>query len=94
MRKSGTFGDWEIHFKESENYDGEAALYYKISTRYAEFRFNPKLCHHPKAAARHEFGHFITVRLKWLAECRYIQQEEIDEEFEVIARNFEHLLKG
>jgi hypothetical protein len=46
----------------------------------------------PKRIAKHEMAHVLTAKLEQLASCRFIDNEEVDEEMEVIANILERVL--
>ena len=43
--------------------------------------------------ARHEVFHLLTHRLVWLGETRYIENNDLSEEWEAVARRLEGVLK-
>ncbi len=45
-----------------------------------------------KGTARHEAIHLLISRLEWIAGCRYIGEEEIDEEVESLTVRLEGLI--
>jgi len=47
-----------------------------------------------KRYAFHEVMHLVLGRINTLAECRYIQQEEIDQEVHAVIRLFENVILG
>ena len=52
-----------------------------------DYRNNP-----PETHAKHEAIHLLTHRLRWLGGCRYINSDELKEEFEALATRLEKVL--
>ena len=46
----------------------------------------------PLVQARHEAIHVLTYRLRFLGGCRYISDDELDDEWEAITRRLEKVL--
>jgi len=47
----------------------------------------------PESHARHEILHLLTNRLRWLGSCRYIGDDDLEEEWEAIVVRLEKVLK-
>jgi hypothetical protein len=95
LAKTQTGGGWHVSFRTKEM-NGEASCTVSVEERWAIFSFNSnsaksELASDIKRYARHEFGHFVTFKLCHLAGCRFLSEEEIDEEMEAIARVFERM---
>lgn len=46
----------------------------------------------PEIHAKHEAIHLLIMKLSYLAECRYVQPEEVDTESEALVRRLEKLI--
>ena len=65
---------------------GEGVMTLLLNTDNDDGHLDPKQC------ARHEMAHVLTAKVGQLANCRFIDNEEVDEEMEVIANILERVL--
>lgn len=97
LSKTQTGGGWEVKFRNEKLPPNTSAMCsFSLMNRWVTFSFD---CDHNRnrsraeviRSAKHEFGHFVICRLEKLATLRFIDESEIDEEVENIARIFEKL---
>ena len=100
LRLRDLFGltQYRVTFYHVKMKDSYAALYTEEKSKIANVSLttvivNPKVDEGPEVHARHEAIHLLLSRLAWLGNCRFLTEDELDEEVEAIVTRLEKVLK-
>ena len=89
---------YRVTFYQEKTEDAYASLFTHEKSKIANVTLtsvivNPKVDEGPEAHAKHEAIHLLISRLAWLGECRFVQEDELDEEAEAVVTRLEKVLK-